>query len=128
MLQLLTQMVFFGVMHVVLQLCSIVLYDKNGAYLHLEKPKLQDLFLSKTNSNLSLGNKMPHVISSNIDGFLWRDTCVSLTQLNRPIATTRTHRHTEKPKFQEVFFSKTNSILRESICKMLLLIIHMVFF
>jgi hypothetical protein len=22
---------------------------------------------------------------SNIDGFLWRDTCVSSTQLNRPI-------------------------------------------
>jgi hypothetical protein len=23
--------------------------------------------------------------TSNIDGFLWRDTCVSSTQLNRPI-------------------------------------------
>jgi hypothetical protein len=45
-------MVFFPEIHVFLQLSSIGLFGTNGAYLHLEKPKSQDTFLSKTKSIL----------------------------------------------------------------------------
>jgi hypothetical protein len=44
-------------------------------YNHLEKPKLQEVFLSKMYSILTL----KHVLdapASNTDGFLSRDTCV----------------------------------------------------
>jgi hypothetical protein len=53
------------------------------AYHHLEKPTLQEVFLSKTNLTLT-GNNVQDAAASNIDGFLWRDACVSSTQLNRP--------------------------------------------
>jgi hypothetical protein len=36
-------------------------------------------------NEFSQGNNVPDVPASNSDGFLWRDTCVSSTQLNRPI-------------------------------------------
>jgi hypothetical protein len=41
---------FFGDSHVVIQLSLIGLFGIKRAYLHLEKPKLQELFLSKINS------------------------------------------------------------------------------
>jgi hypothetical protein len=50
--------------------------------------------------------------ASNVDGFLWRDTCISSTQLNRPISNKESLSPQEKPKLQEVVLSKTNSILR----------------
>jgi hypothetical protein len=53
------------------------------AYLHLETPKLQDVFLSETISVLTQNN-VPGALASNIDVFLWRDACVSSTDLNRP--------------------------------------------
>jgi hypothetical protein len=43
---------------------------------------LQEEFLSKNNSILT-GNNVLDAAASNIDGFLWRDTCVSSNQLNR---------------------------------------------
>jgi hypothetical protein len=45
MLQLLTQMVFFGEMHVFLQLSWIELFGANRVYLHLENYHLQAVFL-----------------------------------------------------------------------------------
>jgi hypothetical protein len=47
----------------------------------------------------------------NIHDFLWRDTCVSSTQLNRHILRSRLCLHLEKSKLQEVFISKTMSIM-----------------
>jgi hypothetical protein len=52
-----------------------------------------------------------HAAASKIDGFLWSETCVSSTQLNRPIAANRTYLHFEKYELQEVVFSKTNFVL-----------------
>jgi hypothetical protein len=48
------------------------------------KTDLQKIFLTKTNSVLQ-GNNVPVAPASNINGFLWRDTCVASTQLNRPL-------------------------------------------
>jgi hypothetical protein len=45
---------------------------------------LQEVFLSKTNSILTR-NHVPDSAAFNIDGFLFRGTSVSSTQLNRPI-------------------------------------------
>jgi hypothetical protein len=45
MLLLLTQMVFFQEIHVSLLLSKIGLYGTNKAYLYLEKPALQEVFL-----------------------------------------------------------------------------------
>jgi hypothetical protein len=48
-----TQMVFFGEIHVYLPLSGIGLFGPKRAYLPLEKPKLQEEFLSNTNSILT---------------------------------------------------------------------------
>jgi hypothetical protein len=45
---------------------------------------LQEIFLSKTNS-IFTGSNVIDAAASNIAGFLWRDTSVSSTQLNKPI-------------------------------------------
>jgi hypothetical protein len=52
--------------------------------LHFEKPKLQEVFLSKT-PQLSKGNNVLDAPPSNTDGFLLTDTYVSSIQLKRPI-------------------------------------------
>jgi hypothetical protein len=133
MLHCLTLMVFFGEMPVFLQLSWIGLFTAKRDKLHLETPKLQEVFLSKTNTFLigkqcarcscsntdsfsreihvflhliwlsifgkikpfsslkilicrkysfqkltqfSQGSNVRGDVASNIDGFLWRDTCV----------------------------------------------------
>jgi hypothetical protein len=43
-------------------------------------------------------------------GFLWRYTCVSLSQLNRLFGAKTAYLHLENCDMQEVFLSKTNSI------------------
>jgi hypothetical protein len=58
--------------------------SKERVYLHFEKPKLQEVFLQKL-AQFSQGNNVVLAAVSNIDGFLWTDTCVSSPQKNRPI-------------------------------------------
>jgi hypothetical protein len=53
MLLLLTLMGFIEDLHVLSQLSSIGLFGKERAYLHLENTKLQEVFLSGTNSLLT---------------------------------------------------------------------------
>jgi heme/copper-type cytochrome/quinol oxidase subunit 1 len=48
MFWLLTWMIFFGEIYLFLQLNRIGLYRTKRRYFHLEKDKLQDVFLSKT--------------------------------------------------------------------------------
>jgi hypothetical protein len=48
------------------------------------KSDVQEEFLSKPNSILTKNNVLD-VPASNTDGFLSSDTCVSTTQLNRPL-------------------------------------------
>jgi hypothetical protein len=53
-------------------------------YHHLETPKLQEDFLSKTNSIIT-GNNVLYSSSSNTNSQFLRDTCVSSLLQNRPI-------------------------------------------
>jgi hypothetical protein len=54
------------------------------SYILLENPKLLKEFPSKI-PQFSQGKNVLNAAASNIDGYLWSDTCVSSTQLNRPI-------------------------------------------
>jgi hypothetical protein len=57
---------------------------RKGAYLHLEKPKLPEVFLLKENQ-FSQGNNILDSPAFNMIGLLWTDICVSSNQQNRPI-------------------------------------------
>jgi hypothetical protein len=82
---LLTQIVVFQEIHVFLQLNSIGLLETNRAYLHLEKAKLQDVYVPKP-THFSQGNHVFHTAACNTDGLLFSDTCISSTEMNRPIS------------------------------------------
>jgi hypothetical protein len=69
---------------VFLQLSGKGLFGKQRSYLHLEKPYLQEVFFSKTNSILT-GNNVLDAPASHTNGFVLRDSCVSSTKVNRPI-------------------------------------------
>jgi hypothetical protein len=56
-------------------------------------------------------NKVLDAPPSNIDAFLSRDTCVSLSQLTRPIWNKMSDSSLLNPDRLEVFLSKTTSIL-----------------
>jgi hypothetical protein len=105
-------MVSFHKIHVFPQLRGIGLLGTKTLYLHLQKHKLQEVFLSKTCSVLT-GKQCFRCSFSITDGFLWRDTCVSSTLLNRPIWNEDSP---QKPKLQEVFLSQTNSVLTGKQC------------
>jgi hypothetical protein len=57
-----------------------------------------------------------HASHSNIDAFLFRDTCGSSTQLNRPIWQKMCVFPLENPDSQVLFPSKTHSILTVKQC------------
>jgi hypothetical protein len=59
----------------------------------------------------SLGNYVLDAATSNIDGFLWCDKCASLSQLSGLFGTKRAYVHSEKPKLQDVFLTKTKAVL-----------------
>jgi hypothetical protein len=88
----------------------IGLYRTKRAYLHLENTDRQDVFLFKTNSFLT-GKQCGRYLCTNTDGFVWRDTCVSSTLLNRLIWNKDIQSPPKKTKLQEDFLSKTNSVL-----------------
>jgi hypothetical protein len=64
---------FFAEILVFHLLRSIDLFGTNRAYLHLETPSLQEVFLSKLRQ-LSQRNNVLDVPASNTDGVLWRDS------------------------------------------------------
>jgi hypothetical protein len=76
---------------------------------------LHEVLLSKTNQFLK-GNNVLYASASNIDGFLWRVIYVSSTQLIGLLEATRAYLHLDTSKVQEVFISKTNSILTGKPC------------
>jgi hypothetical protein len=82
----------------------------NRAYLHFEKPKLQEVIFSKSNQ-FSQGKKVLDVAPSNIDAFLRWDTCVSSNQVNKIFGTQTAQLHLEKPQTQEELLSKAISVL-----------------
>jgi hypothetical protein len=58
-------------------------------------------------NQFSQGNKMLDVANSNIDGFLWRDSCVLQFSLIGLLGANTAHVQLETPKLQEVFLSKS---------------------
>jgi hypothetical protein len=64
----------------------------------------------------SQGNNVLEVPASKTDGFLSRGACVSSTSRISLFWTIRAYLHLETPKSQQVFLSKTNSIVTEKQC------------
>jgi hypothetical protein len=100
----------FGEIHVFLQLSWIGLFIGNRVYLYLENSKVQVVFLLKHNSVLK-GNNVPDVAGPNTDSFLFTDPGVSSWKINSPIWEKLTLSPSWKPKFQEVFFWKSNLVV-----------------
>jgi hypothetical protein len=73
-----------GDINVFLQLSWTGIFGTERFPLDNGKVKLQEVFCSKTNS-ISEGNNVLYTPASTIHGFLWRGTCFSSNQLNRPI-------------------------------------------
>ena len=69
MLQLLAYVVLLGEVHMFLELSWIGLFGANIAYVHLETPQLQEVFLSKSNTILT-GIQCAVAPASNMNGFL----------------------------------------------------------
>jgi hypothetical protein len=95
--------------------CVSTIHLNRCAFLPLENPYLQAVFLSKTNSIL----KENHVLDTppyKVDGFLSRDTCVSTIHLKRPIWNKMCFSpHRELCWAGSIPF-KINSILRRKQC------------
>jgi hypothetical protein len=49
-----------------------------------------------------------HAAASNINGFLWRDSCICSTQLESLVGEIIAHLHLQTPMLQEVFFQNLN--------------------
>jgi hypothetical protein len=62
-------------------------------------------------TEFSRENKELEGSPSNLDVFLWRDSCISTIQLNRPIWNKICYSSILNPDRLEVLLSKTNSIL-----------------
>jgi hypothetical protein len=80
---------------------------------------VQDVIVNR----FSQGNNMLDAAASNIDDFLWRDTCVSLIQHNRPIGSKQTIYSSWKLWFKGNIHCKNqfNSHLETILLRLLLL-------
>jgi hypothetical protein len=67
-------------------------------------------------TEFSQGKNVLGAPASNIDGFVWRDTCVSSSQAKRPIWNKMSLSPSENYDFRDVFLSKTNSIVNWEQC------------
>jgi hypothetical protein len=74
--------VFPGVIHVFLQHYRIGLFAKTELFSILKSMISRKYFFQKLH-HFSQGNNVLDAANSNIDGFHWRDTCVSSTHLNK---------------------------------------------
>jgi hypothetical protein len=97
---------------VFLQLSWIILFGKKWAFVHFQNSDLQEVFPLKL-TQFSQGNNVLDAAASNIDGILSRDTCVSLTQLNRTIWSTQSLLAPWSTKVAGCIHLKTNSTLTE---------------
>jgi hypothetical protein len=71
---------------------------------------LQEGFPTKTKSILT-GKNVLNTPASFTDGFLWRDTCISSTQLNRPVLIKQNLFPPSNLWLAKGLLSKTNSLL-----------------
>jgi hypothetical protein len=106
---------FLRVIHVSHQLILICSFGTKWDFLHLESYDLQDVFLSEITQFWQVNNMLDSP-ASNTDGSL-REIYVFL-QLSWMglLAAKWANIHIENYDFQEVFLSKTNSILRGKQC------------
>jgi hypothetical protein len=79
-------MLFFREAHVFLKICWIGLFGTKWVSFHLEKSKCRKYSFQKL-TEFSQGNQVLDAPASNTDNILPRDTCVSSTQMKRPIWT-----------------------------------------
>jgi hypothetical protein len=89
-------------------------WTKRGV-LPLENPDWQQYSFLK-DTQYSQGNNVLHAPASNFHGFISGDTCVSSTQVNRPIRKKNAFLNFVIPDWQVVFLLKTNSVLTEKQC------------
>jgi hypothetical protein len=107
-----------------LYLSLIHLIGTKRAYLHLEKPKLPEVW-SHIWSHI---NNVLDAAAASLDGFLWSGTCVSSTQLNRVHGVNRAYSHLETLLLQDVFLPKLTHHRRKTMCLVLLLLTCVVLF
>jgi hypothetical protein len=62
----------------------IGVFRANRDYLHLENCDLQHVVLSNL-TQYSQGKNVLHAPATNVGGFVWNDTCIFSTPLNRPV-------------------------------------------
>jgi hypothetical protein len=106
---------FLGEINAFLQLSWINIFGAKRCSLDIEKPKFQEVFHSKTNS-ISVGNNVLDTPTSNIDGFFGEiNVFLQITWIGL-FRTKRTYLHLENSEWQDVFLSKTNSILTWKQC------------
>jgi hypothetical protein len=67
-------------------------------------------------TQFSQGNNVPDATASNTHQFLSRDICLSSTYLNNLFGAKRAYQHIETLKLQEIFHSKTDTILTGKQC------------
>ena len=84
-------------------LAEYIYLQQNETFSYL-KTEFQDVFVSKTNSILQV-NKVLDTAASKKDGYLCRDTCVSSTDMKRPLEGIRPYLRHEIPKLQQVLVS-----------------------
>jgi hypothetical protein len=101
---------------VFLQLSWVGLFEVKGAYHHLKKPKVKDVFLQKL-TQFSQGNNVLEFKPSNIDGFYQRYLCLfnsakqAYLEQRDPISTLK-YWSWRKYSFQKVSqFSQVNNLL-----------------
>jgi hypothetical protein len=61
-------------------------------------------------TQFSHGNNVLDAYASNTDGFLFRDTCVSSTQLNKPVWNIKSLNNLEKPNSRKYSFQKLTQL------------------
>jgi hypothetical protein len=95
---------------VFLHLRWIGLCERKWAFLHPETVISRKYSFQKL-TEFSQGNNVVNVAASTMHGFIWKDRCVSSTQLNSSIWNKRTYVYSEFRKLQEVFLWKASSLL-----------------
>jgi hypothetical protein len=102
---------FLWEIHLFLHLSSIGLFGRKWAFLHLEY-SICGKYSFQKRTQFTQGNNELDVTASNIDDLLWKDTWLLQLSWVCLFGENRGYLHLEIPKLQEVFFSKTNSILK----------------
>jgi hypothetical protein len=110
----LTHMLFFQEIHVFHKLCWVGLFGTEPIST-LKNPSCRKFSFQKQ-TQFSQGNNVLDVAASNTDGFPLRDSCVSSTQLNRPICRKQSLSPPWNTQVAGSIPLKTNSILSGKQC------------